>query len=34
VRKAIDGLVSEGVLIRRPGSGNFINTRIERTSPS
>ncbi|TFW16473.1 GntR family transcriptional regulator [Duganella callida] len=30
VRKAIDGLVSEGVLVRRPGSGNFINTRIEK----
>jgi len=30
VRKAIDGLVEDGVLIRRPGSGNFINTRIEK----
>lgn len=30
VRKAIDGLVEEGLLIRRPGSGNFINTRIEK----
>jgi GntR family transcriptional regulator len=30
VRKAIDGLVNEGVLVRRPGSGNFINTRIEK----
>ena len=30
VRKAIDGLVEEGVLVRRPGSGNFINTRIEK----
>ena len=30
VRKAIDGLVGEGVLVRRPGSGNFINTRIEK----
>jgi GntR family transcriptional regulator len=30
VRKAIDGLVSEGLLVRRPGSGNFINTRIEK----
>lgn len=30
VRKAIDGLVAEGLLIRRPGSGNFINTRIEK----
>ena len=30
VRKAIDGLVGEGLLIKRPGSGNFINTRIEK----
>jgi GntR family transcriptional regulator len=30
VRKAIDGLVSEGLLVRRPGSGNFINTRIQK----
>jgi GntR family transcriptional regulator len=30
VRKAIDGLVDDGVLVRRPGSGNFINTRIEK----
>lgn len=30
VRKAIDGLVGEGLLVRRPGSGNFINTRIEK----
>ncbi len=30
VRKAIDGLVAEGLLVRRPGSGNFINTRIEK----
>ncbi|MES2126469.1 MAG: GntR family transcriptional regulator [Pseudomonadota bacterium] len=30
VRKAIDGLVNEGLLVRRPGSGNFINTRIEK----
>ena len=30
VRKAIDGLVTEGLLVRRPGSGNFINTRIEK----
>jgi GntR family transcriptional regulator len=28
VRKAIDALVEEGLLVRRPGSGNFINTRI------
>jgi GntR family transcriptional regulator len=30
VRKAIDGLVEEGLLVRRPGSGNFIHTRIEK----
>ncbi|UUZ55620.1 GntR family transcriptional regulator [Massilia sp. H-1] len=30
MRKAIDGLVGEGLLVRRPGSGNFINTRIEK----
>ena len=30
IRKAIDGLVEEGLLVRRPGSGNFINTRIEK----
>ncbi|MYN47235.1 UTRA domain-containing protein [Pseudoduganella sp. FT93W] len=30
VRKAIDGLVEEGLLVRRPGSGNFVNTRIEK----
>jgi GntR family transcriptional regulator len=30
VRKAIDGLVDEGLLVRRPGSGNFINTRVEK----
>lgn len=31
VRKALDGLVAEGLLVRRPGSGNFVNhTRIEQ----
>jgi GntR family transcriptional regulator len=30
VRKAIEGLVAEGLLVKRPGSGNFINTRIEK----
>jgi GntR family transcriptional regulator len=30
VRKAIDGLVDEGLLVRRAGSGNFIKTRIEK----
>ena len=30
VRKAIDGLVSEGLLIRRQGSGTFVSTRVEK----
>ncbi|MEO7495014.1 MAG: GntR family transcriptional regulator [Massilia sp.] len=30
VRKAIDALVGEGLLVRRPGSGNFIQPRIEK----
>lgn len=30
VRKAIDGLVDEGLLIRRQGSGNFVASRIEK----
>jgi len=30
VRKAIDALVEEGLLVRRAGSGNFLNTRIEK----
>lgn len=31
VRKALDGLVADGLLVRRPGSGNFINhRRIEK----
>jgi GntR family transcriptional regulator len=30
VRKAIDALVEEGLLVRRAGAGNFINTRIEQ----
>jgi GntR family transcriptional regulator len=30
VRKAIDGLVEEGLLVRRAGSGNFINIRFEK----
>ncbi len=30
VRKAIDGLVDEGLLIRRQGSGTFVAARIEK----
>src|SRR5258708_6163543 len=30
VRKAIDGLVEEGLLVRRQGSGNFVRARIEK----
>ena len=30
VRKAIDGLTDEGLLVRRQGSGNFVGTRIEK----
>lgn len=30
VRKAIDGLVDEGLLVRRQGSGNFVSARIEK----
>jgi GntR family transcriptional regulator len=30
IRKAIDGLVKEGLLVNRPGSGNFVNARIEK----
>ena len=30
VRKAIDGLASEGLLVSRQGSGNFVSTRIEK----
>jgi GntR family transcriptional regulator len=31
VRKAIDGLVSEGLLIRRQGSGTFVSARVEKS---
>ena len=34
VRKAIDGLVSEGLLVRRHGSGTFVRGRVEKTSYS
>jgi GntR family transcriptional regulator, N-acetylglucosamine utilization regulator len=30
VRKAIDGLVAEGLLVRRQGSGNFVSARVEK----
>jgi GntR family transcriptional regulator len=30
VRKALDGLVAEGLLIRRQGSGNFVSARVEK----
>jgi len=30
VRKALDGLVEEGLLVRRQGSGNFVASRIEK----
>lgn len=30
VRKAIDGLVEEGLLVKRQGSGNFVASRIEK----
>ena len=30
VRKAIDGLVGEGLLMRRQGSGNFVSARVEK----
>src|SRR5246500_3887564 len=30
VRKAIDGLVSDGMLVRRQGSGTFVCARVEK----
>lgn len=30
VRKALDGLVGEGVLVRRQGSGTFVSARVEK----
>ncbi len=30
VRKAIDGLVNEGLLMRRQGSGTFVRGRVEK----
>ena len=29
VRKAIDGLVDEGLLVRRQGAGNFVSARTQ-----
>jgi GntR family transcriptional regulator, N-acetylglucosamine utilization regulator len=30
VRKAIDGLITEGMLVRRQGSGTFVSARVEK----
>jgi GntR family transcriptional regulator len=30
VRRALDGLVKDGMLVRRHGSGNFVSARVER----
>jgi GntR family transcriptional regulator len=30
VRKAVDGLVEEGILVRRQGSGTFVCARVEK----
>ncbi|HUA89289.1 MAG TPA: GntR family transcriptional regulator [Steroidobacteraceae bacterium] len=30
VRKAIDGLIGEGMLVRRQGSGTFVRARVEK----
>lgn len=30
VRKALDGLVEEGVLVRKHGSGTFVSARVEK----
>jgi GntR family transcriptional regulator len=30
VRKALDGLVADGMLVRRQGSGNFVSARVHK----
>jgi GntR family transcriptional regulator len=30
VRKALDGLVAEGLLVRKQGSGNFVSARVHK----
>src|SRR6202167_6691211 len=30
VRKALDGLVADGLLVRRQGAGNFVSARVEK----
>jgi GntR family transcriptional regulator, N-acetylglucosamine utilization regulator len=30
VRKALDGLVADGLLVRRQGSGNFVSARVDK----
>src|ERR1700686_1337263 len=30
VGKALDGLVADGLLVRRPGSGNFVSARVDK----
>ncbi len=31
VRKALDGLVADGLLVRRQGSGNFVSARVDKS---
>ena len=31
IRKALEGLINEGVLLRRQGSGTFVNSRVEKS---
>src|SRR5260370_22017727 len=30
VRKALDGLVADGLLVRRQGAGNFVSARVDK----